>query len=165
MARCFEARRAIVVCARVLIPDFKGDRKALETVVRSGIQILNHNIETVPRLYKRVRPGSVYKRSLDVLKAAKEMRTEILTKSGLMLGVGETFEEVMATLKDLREMDCDIVTIGQYLRPSTDQLPVERYVSPSEFQEIKVEAEKLGFRHVESGPLVRSSYHAWSHVH
>lgn len=149
----------------VLIPDFKGDRKALETVVRSGIQILNHNIETVPRLYKRVRPGSVYKRSLDVLKAAKEMRTEILTKSGLMLGVGETFEEVMATLKDLREMDCDIVTIGQYLRPSTDQLPVERYVSPSEFQEIKVEAEKLGFRHVESGPLVRSSYHAWSHVH
>ncbi len=149
----------------VLIPDFKGDRRALETVVRSGIQILNHNIETVPRLYKRVRPGSVYKRSLDVLKAAKEMRSEILTKSGLMLGMGETLEEILATLKDLREIDCDIVTIGQYLQPSTDQLPVERYVPPSEFQELKLEADKLGFRHVESGPLVRSSYHAWSHVH
>ncbi len=111
-----------------------------------------------------MRPGSVYQRSLNVLKVAKEMRSEILTKSGLMLGVGETFEEVMTTLKDLREIGCDIVTIGQYLQPSTDQLPVERYVSPSEFQELKVEAEKLGFRHVESGPLVRSSYHAWSHV-
>ncbi len=148
----------------VLIPDFKGDQRSLETVVRSGINILNHNIETVPRLYKRVRPGSVYQRSLDILKSAKGMRGEILTKSGLMLGVGETFEEVMTTLKDLRQTNCDIITLGQYLQPSTDQLAVERYVSPAEFHELKVEAEKLGFRHVESGPLVRSSYRAWSHV-
>ena len=148
----------------VLIPDFKGDDKALETVVRSGIHILNHNLETVPRLYKKVRPGAVYQRSLNVLKAAKEMRGEILTKSGLMLGVGEGAEEVMTTLQELREIHCDIVTLGQYLQPSEDQLPVERYVPPSEFQELKREAEKLGFRHVESGPLVRSSYHAWSHV-
>ena len=148
----------------VLIPDFKGDPKALETVVRSGIDILNHNMETVPRLYKRVRPGSIYQRSLEVLKSAKKTRHNILTKSGLMLGVGETLEEVMATLRDLREIECDIVTLGQYLQPSTDQLPVERYVPPDEFRELKLEAEKLGFRHVESGPLVRSSYHAWSHV-
>ena len=148
----------------VLIPDFKGDRTALETVVRSGVQILNHNVETVPRLYKKVRPGAVYQRSLNILQSAKEIRGEILTKSGLMLGVGETFDEIMTTLRDMRERDCDIVTIGQYLQPSTDQLPVDRYVSPDEFQALKLEAEKLGFRHVESGPLVRSSYHAWSHA-
>jgi len=149
----------------VLIPDFKGDHKALETVVQSGVHILNHNMETVPRLYKKVRPGSVYQRSLDILKTAKEIRENVLTKSGLMLGVGETTGEVMGTLQDLREINCDIVTLGQYLQPSTDQLAVERYVSPAEFQELKTEAQKLGFRHVESGPLVRSSYHAWSHVH
>lgn len=148
----------------VLIPDFKGDQKALETVVRSGIHILNHNMETVPRLYKKVRPGAVYQRSLDILKAAKQIRGDILTKSGLMLGVGETIEEVMDTLRDLRQINCDIVTLGQYLQPSTDQLSVERYVTPGEFQELKIEGERLGFRHVESGPLVRSSYHAWSHV-
>jgi lipoic acid synthetase len=149
----------------VLIPDFKGARGALETVVCSGIDILNHNIETVPRLYKKVRPGSIYRRSLDLLKAAKEMRGGILTKSGLMLGVGETLEEVMASLKDLREVGCDIVTLGQYLQPSAQQLPVTRYVTPGEFEELRTSAEELGFRHVESGPLVRSSYHAWSHVH
>jgi lipoyl synthase len=148
----------------VLIPDFKGDRRALETVVRSGIHILNHNIETVPRLYKKVRPGSVYQRSLDILEAAKGMRQDVLTKSGLMLGVGENLDEVMASLRDLRAADCDIVTLGQYLQPSTAQLPVERYVTPDEFQQLKIEAQTLGFRHVESGPLVRSSYHAWSHV-
>ncbi len=148
----------------VLVPDFKGDLKALATVVRSGIHVLNHNVETVPRLYKRVRPGSVYERSLDLLQAAKEIRGDVFTKSGLMLGVGETLEEVMGTLEDMRRHGCDIVTLGQYLQPSTDQLPVERYVTPDEFQQLKAEAEKLGFRHVESGPLVRSSYHAWSHV-
>ncbi|MGH7828552.1 MAG: lipoyl synthase [Candidatus Binatia bacterium] len=148
----------------VLIPDFKGDHRAVQTVVQSGIHILNHNVETVPRLYKKVRPGSVYQRSLDVLKAAKSIRSEVLTKSGLMLGVGETLDEVMATLRDLRDAGCDIVTLGQYLQPSKDQLAVERYVTPDEFQQLKVEADKLGFRHVESGPLVRSSYHAWSHV-
>ncbi|MFQ5848959.1 MAG: lipoyl synthase [Candidatus Binatia bacterium] len=147
----------------VLIPDFKGDQRALETVVRSGIDILNHNMETVQRLYKRVRSGAVYQRSLDILKAAKEIRGEILTKSGLMLGVGETTQEVITTLQDLRQIDCDIVTLGQYLQPSANQLTVKRYVPPSEFDELKKEAEKLGFRHVESGPLVRSSYHAWSY--
>ena len=148
----------------VLIPDFKGDHRAVQTVVQSGIHILNHNVETVPRLYKKVRPGSVYQRSLDVLKAAKSIRSDVLTKSGLMLGVGETLDEVMATLRDLRDAGCDIVTLGQYLQPSRDQLAVERYLPPDEFQQLKVEADKLGFRHVESGPLVRSSYHAWSHV-
>jgi lipoic acid synthetase len=148
----------------VLIPDFKGDRNAIETVVRSGIDILNHNVETVPRLYKKVRPGSVYRRSLDVLRSAKELRGEVLTKSGLMLGVGETADEVIDTLKDLRAAGCDIVTLGQYLQPSENQLKVERYVTPDEFAALKIEGQKLGFRHVESGPLVRSSYHAWSHV-
>jgi lipoic acid synthetase len=148
----------------VLIPDFKGDLKAVETVVCSGIDILNHNVETVPRLYRKVRPGSVYERSLAVLQAGKETRPELLTKSGLMLGVGETREEVMTTLKDLRGAGCDIVTLGQYLQPSTGQLKVERYVTPLEFDDLKQEAQQLGFRHVESGPLVRSSYHAWSHV-
>ncbi|HEV8342386.1 MAG TPA: lipoyl synthase [Candidatus Binatia bacterium] len=149
----------------VLIPDFKGDQHALQTVVQSGIDILNHNIETVPRLYRKVRPGAIYQRSLGILRVAKAMRPEVLTKSGMMLGVGETLDEVMTALTDLRMADCDIVTLGQYLQPSKDQLPVERYVTPDEFQELRAEAQKLGFRHVESGPLVRSSYHAWSHVH
>jgi lipoic acid synthetase len=148
----------------LLIPDFKGDLEAVATVVNAGIEILNHNIETVPRLYGKVRPGHSYEGSLQVLHEAKKLRPEILTKSGFMLGVGETADEVLTTLKDLRERSVDIVTIGQYLQPSSRQLPVERYVTPSEFEEFKSEAEKLGFRHVESGPLVRSSYHAWSHV-
>jgi lipoic acid synthetase len=152
------------VRVELLIPDFRGDLEAVATVVNAGIEILNHNIETVPRLYGKVRPGHSYEGSLQVLHEAKKLRPEILTKSGFMLGVGETADEVLATLKDLRERDVEIVTIGQYLQPSSRQLPVERYVTPSEFEEFKSEAEKLGFRHVESGPLVRSSYHAWSHV-
>lgn len=148
----------------LLVPDFAGSLQALEIVVDSGIEILNHNIETVPRLYGKVRPGHSYKGSLNLLKAAKNHRPEILTKSGFMLGVGETGEEVFATLQDLRDNHVDIVTIGQYLQPSTKQLRVERYVTPDEFHEFKAQAELLGFRHVESGPLVRSSYHAWSHV-
>lgn len=148
----------------VLIPDFKGDMKALDTVVQSGIHILNHNVETVPRLYGKVRPGHTYECSLNILKAAKQLRGDILTKTGLMLGVGETREEVLETLCDLRANDVDIVTLGQYLQPSLRQLKVERYLTPEEFQKFQAEGEKLGFRHVESGPLVRSSYHAWSHV-
>ena len=148
----------------LLVPDFAGNLQSLETVVNSGIQILNHNIETVPRLYGKVRPGHSYEGSLNLLMAAKKQRPEMLTKSGFMLGVGETTQEVLATLQDLRDNEVDIVTIGQYLQPSTRQLRVERYVTPEEFQEFKAEAELLGFRHVESGPLVRSSYHAWSHV-
>jgi lipoyl synthase len=148
----------------LLIPDFEGNLAALETVVRSGIAILNHNIETVPRLYGKVRPGHSYECSLNILKSAKVMRPEVLTKSGFMLGVGETYDEVMTTLRELKENNVDIVTIGQYLQPSKRQLRVERYVTPEEFVEFKAAAENLGFRHVESGPLVRSSYHAWSHV-
>jgi lipoic acid synthetase len=148
----------------LLIPDFDGNLAAVKTVVDSGIEILNHNIETVPRLYGKVRPGHSYECSLNVLKSAKEMRPEVLTKSGFMLGVGESYEEVIGTLRDLRRNQVDIVTLGQYLQPSNRQLKVERYVTPDEFIEFKSAAEKLGFRHVESGPLVRSSYHAWSHV-
>jgi lipoic acid synthetase len=148
----------------LLIPDFDGNLQALEAVVNSGIEILNHNIETVPRLYGKVRPGHTYECSLNILKEAKKLRSGILTKSGFMVGVGETAEEIMTTLRDLRNNDVDIVTIGQYLQPSNRQLKVERYVTPEEFQQFKVAADQLGFRHVESGPLVRSSYHAWSHV-
>jgi len=148
----------------LLVPDFACNLQSLETVVNSGIQILNHNIETVPRLYGKVRPGHSYEGSLNLLMAAKKQRPEMLTKSGFMLGVGETTREVLASLQDLRDNEVDIVTIGQYLQPSTRQLRVERYVTPEEFQEFKAEADLLGFRHVESGPLVRSSYHACSHV-
>jgi lipoic acid synthetase len=148
----------------LLIPDFEGNLQALGIVVGSGIDILNHNIETVPRLYGKVRPGHTYACSLNILRQAKKMQADVLTKSGFMLGVGESSDEVMTTLRDLRENGVDIVTIGQYLQPSNRQLKVERYVSPQEFEEFKTAGEKLGFRHVESGPLVRSSYHAWSHV-
>jgi lipoyl synthase len=148
----------------LLIPDFDGNLAAVKTVLDSGIEILNHNIETVPRLYGKVRPGHSYERSLNVLNSAKELRRDVLTKSGFMLGVGESYEEVVRTLHDLRRNQVDIVTLGQYLQPSNRQLKIERYVTPDEFSEFKIAAEKLGFRHVESGPLVRSSYHAWSHV-
>jgi lipoic acid synthetase len=148
----------------LLIPDFDGNLQALKTVVESGIEILNHNIETVPRLYGKVRPGHSYECSLNILSEAKKYRDDVLTKSGLMLGVGETHNEVIVTLEELRDKKVDIVTLGQYLQPSNRQLKVDRYVTPDEFNEFKMAGEKLGFRHVESGPLVRSSYHAWSHV-
>jgi len=148
----------------LLIPDFEGNLEALKTVVDAGIEILNHNIETVPRLYGKVRPGHVYDGSLKILKEAKKLRSDMLTKSGFMVGVGENYDEVISTLGDLRAHNVDIVTIGQYLQPSNRQLKVERYVTPEEFKDFKSVADKLGFRHVESGPLVRSSYHAWSHV-
>ena len=148
----------------LLIPDFEGNLRALKTVVESGIEILNHNIETVPRLYGKVRPGHTYECSRNILRTAKSMRPQVLTKTGLMLGVGETRAEVMTTLEDLRADDVDIVTLGQYLQPSSRQLKVDRYLDPTEFAEFRLAGEKLGFRHVESGPLVRSSYHAWSHV-
>jgi len=133
-------------------------------VVESPIDILNHNIETVPRLYKRVRPGAIYARSLSVLARGREVRGECLTKAGMMLGLGETTEEILSVFGDLRAVDCDILTLGQYLRPSRDHLPIERYVTPDEFAALKEQALAVGFRHVESGPLVRSSYHAWAHV-
>lgn len=148
----------------VLIPDFQGNLDAVRTVVASPIDILNHNIETVPRLYKRVRPGARYERSLAVLAAAREANRECLTKAGMMLGLGETSEEIASVFDDLRGVACDILTLGQYLRPTADHLPIERYVTPQEFADLRSEALGRGFRHVESGPLVRSSYHAWAHV-
>lgn len=148
----------------LLIPDFAGNLDALKAVVNSGIEILNHNIETVPRLYGKVRPGHTYECSVNILKTAKQLRPEVLTKTGMMLGVGETKDEVIATLHELKANQVDIVTLGQYLQPSAKLLKVERYLQPDEFLAFKELADKLGFRHVESGPLVRSSYHAWSHV-
>jgi lipoic acid synthetase len=153
----------------VLVPDFQGSFESVDTVVQSPIDVYNHNIETVPSLYRTARPGGQYDRSLAVLRHAKRSGRAIdktmQTKAGVMLGLGEATAELMGVLRDLREVECDIVTLGQYLRPSSEHLPVARYVTPDEFAELKIEALKLGFRHVESGPLVRSSYHAWEHVH
>lgn len=145
----------------VLTPDFKGSHEALRVVVDAKPNIFNHNVETIARLYRRVRPQAVYERSLETLAAAKEMRPEMPVKSGFMLGLGEEREEVIQLLRDLRAHKVDIVTIGQYLRPSFDHLPIERYVTPAEFREYAVIGKEMGFPHVESGPLVRSSYHAW----
>ena len=144
----------------VLIPDFRGSDSALETVLQAKPDILNHNIETVPRLYPVARRGSIYERSLRLLRHSRELKPAIPTKSGLMVGLGETMEEVFTLLADLAAAGVDIVTIGQYLRPSGDQLPVARFWKPEEFAALKREGERLGIRHVESGPLVRSSYHA-----
>jgi lipoic acid synthetase len=158
-------RRLNPTCAvEVLTPDFKGDRDALQTVIAAQPDIFNHNIETVPRLYKRVRPQAVYERSLQVLQWAKEMNPERPTKSGFMLGLGETWDEVIQTLHDLHAHKVDIVTIGQYLRPTPTHLPIERYWHPDEFRQLAIEGKKIGLRHVESGPLVRSSYHAHSQL-
>ena len=158
-------RRRLPTCSvEVLIPDFEGSADSLGIVMAARPDILNHNLETVHRLQRRVRSKAFYERSLEVLRRAKTMVPDSLTKSGIMLGLGETREEIRETLADLRAVDCDIVTIGQYLRPSPLHLPIERYVTPEEFAEIKVEGMALGFRHVESGPLVRSSYHAHEQV-
>jgi lipoic acid synthetase len=144
----------------VLIPDFQGNWDALATVMGAGPDILNHNLETVPRLYARVRPKAVYTQSLALLRRAKQLSPRTPTKSGLMVGLGETREELVKVFSDLRAQDVDVLTVGQYLRPTLRHLPVERFVPPSEFDEVKAIARGLGFRHVESGPLVRSSYHA-----
>ena len=148
----------------VLVPDFQGSLEAVAVVADAPIDIFNHNLETVPRLYKRVRPGAGYRRSLAVLQAAAGAREGLLTKAGLMLGLGEMYDELSNVFSDLRSVDCDILTLGQYLKPSPDHLPVERYVTPEEFAQVRAFALELGFRHVEAGPLVRSSYHAWAHV-
>jgi len=146
------------VVIEVLIPDFKGDEKALQKVVKAKPRIINHNVETVPRLYGEVRPMAVYKRSLEVLKNVKTMDKNIITKSGIMLGLGEKKDEVIDVMKDLREVGCDLLTIGQYLSPSKKHHPVIEYVHPDVFEEYKVIGEKLGFKFVASSPLVRSSY-------
>jgi lipoic acid synthetase len=146
----------------VLIPDFKGDEKALDIVIEAKPDILNHNVETVPRLYKIVRPQAKYERSLKVLEYCK--KHGIVTKTGLMLGIGEMTEEVIDVMKDLRSIDVDILTLGQYLQPTKMHLPVDRFVQPEEFEMLKKIGLEMGFKYVESGPLVRSSYHAESHI-
>ncbi len=148
------------ITIEVLIPDFLGDGGALATVLAAAPEILNHNTETVPRLYARVRPKASYERSLGLLLRAKASAPERLTKSGLMVGLGETKDELLAVFRDLRAHDVDILTVGQYLRPDEKHLPIERYYHPDEFAELGEAARGLGFAHVESGPLVRSSYHA-----
>ena len=161
-----QAIKALIPECRVevLVPDFQGDLGAARLVADSPIDVFNHNVETVPRLYRRVRPGARYERSLAVLEAASGVRPGRLVKAGLMVGLGEMEAELISVVKDLRRIGCDVLTVGQYLRPSQDHLPVERYLPPEEFAALRVQALGLGFRHVEAGPLVRSSYHAWSHV-
>jgi lipoic acid synthetase len=158
-------RRMNPECAvEVLTPDFKGSREALKVVMDAKPNVFNHNVETVPRLYRRVRPQAVYERSLEVLAWAKEMYPEKPTKTGFMLGLGETHDEIVALLRDIRAHNVDIVTIGQYLRPSPQHLPIERYATPDEFRDYARIGREMGFRNVYSGPLVRSSYHAWDQV-
>jgi lipoic acid synthetase len=162
-ARAIKER--VPACAvELLIPDFQGEERALRTVVDSPIDVLDHNIETVPRLYPSVRPGSKYPRSLALLGRAREMRGDLRVKSGIMAGLGETDDELVEVFADLRAAGCDILTVGQYLRPTREHLPVRRFVTPEEFRGLRERALAMGFRHVESGPLVRSSYHAWQHV-
>lgn len=154
-------RRRLPKCqVEVLIPDFQGSHTAVERVIDARPDVLNHNTETVPRLYRQVRLGARYERSLDVLRHAKRLLPEMPTKSGLMLGLGETKEEVLQVMRDLRAHDVDILTLGQYLRPSSKHLPIIRYVPQTEFDELRMRGMEMGFAHVEAGPLVRSSYHA-----
>lgn len=148
----------------VLIPDFQGSAEALGTVVRAAPEILNHNVETVPRLYRRVRQKAKYERSLELLARAKVANSALITKSGIMVGLGEERHEILQVMDDLRSAGCDILTIGQYLRPSLKHLPIERYYEPAEFNELAAIGFEKGFRHVEAGPLVRSSYHAERHT-
>jgi lipoic acid synthetase len=154
-------RNRIPECGvEVLVPDFQGSHAAVETVMEAAPDVFNHNTETVPRLYRQVRLGARYERSLDVLAHAKKIGRTIPTKSGVMLGLGERNDEVEQTMRDLRAHHVDILTLGQYLRPSPKHLPIVRYVPPAEFDEFKRLGLEMGFQHVESGPLVRSSYHA-----
>lgn len=158
-------RKKLPLCSvEVLIPDFMGNKASLQIVMDAKPDILNHNIETVERLSDRVRAKAKYRRSLELLQRAKEMAPAIPTKSSIMLGVGETKEEILQAMDDLRAVDCNILTIGQYLQPTPGHLEVERYVHPDEFAELKQEGLKRGFSHVESGPFVRSSYHAHEQV-
>ncbi len=161
-ARCIRRVNDLVPGCRVevLVPDFDGSMPALETVVRARPSVLNHNIESVRRVFPRVRPKGDYRRSLDLLAAAKEMDAGMPTKSGIIVGMGEQWDELVETMEDLRSVGCDLLTVGQYLRPSQKHLPVDRFYSPEEFDRIRAIGEGLGFKHVASGPLVRSSYHA-----
>ena len=148
----------------VLVPDFQGDEDAIRAVLDARPEIYNHNTETVPRLYKKCRPGGRYERVMQIFRFAKATAPDIPTKTGIILGMGETNEEVVAVMQDLRAVDVDILTLGQYLRPSNAHIELDRYVTPDEFRQLREIGMDLGFRHVESGPLVRSSYHAWEQV-
>jgi lipoic acid synthetase len=157
-----EIRRRVPGCkVEVLIPDFRGDWKALETVMSARPDVLNHNMETVPRLYRKVRKGAVYERSLELLRRAGEMAPGLSTKTGMMLGLGETRDEVLQAMEEIAAQGTHILTLGQYMQPTPEHLPIERYVHPDEFAEFKRLGEQMSFRHVEAGPLVRSSYHAF----
>jgi lipoic acid synthetase len=148
----------------LLIPDFKGSDRALQIVVDARPDILNHNLETVARLYRVARPGGRYPRALRLLARAKEMDPSLVTKSGIMVGLGEEWDELLVAIRDVRDQGVDILTLGQYLRPSGGHLPVARFYTPEEFAELEAFGRGLGYRHVEAGPLVRSSYHAWEQV-
>jgi lipoic acid synthetase len=148
----------------VLVPDFQGDENSIRAVLDACPEIYNHNTETVPRLYKKCRPGGRYRRVMQIFRFAKSYAPDIPTKSGIILGMGETNEEVIAVMRDLRTADVDIITLGQYLRPSDAHISLDRYVTPEEFRELRDVGMDMGFKHVESGPLVRSSYHAWEQV-
>ena len=154
-------RQRLPTCSvEVLVPDFQGSRPAMEIVLDAQPDILNHNLETVPRLYRTVRIGSDYRRSLGMLRYAKQQRPSMPTKSGIMLGLGESLDEVREAFRDLRDQGVDILTVGQYLRPSADHLAIQKYYEPQEFEALREHGFRLGFGHVESGALVRSSYHA-----
>ena len=160
-----QIRNRLPSCSiEVLVPDFQGNENSIRTVLEAGPDIYNHNTETVPRLYKKARPGGRYQRLLEIFRMAKRIAPEIPTKTGIILGLGETNEEVVATMRELRTVDVDILTLGQYLRPSDGHIALDRYVTPEEFRWFYEIGMDLGFRHVESGPLVRSSYHAWEQV-
>ncbi|MGH7613194.1 MAG: lipoyl synthase [Gemmatimonadales bacterium] len=157
-------RRLPDTSIEVLIPDFKGREAALRLVVEAQPDILNHNLETIDRLYRIARPGGRYARALELLRRAKEMNPEALSKSGIICGLGEEWDELLVAMRDLRAQGVDIITLGQYLRPSGQHLPIARWYAPDEFAELRRLGLEMGFRHVESGPLVRSSYHAWEQV-
>jgi lipoyl synthase len=148
----------------VLVPDFQGNEDSIHAVLEARPEIYNHNTETVPRLYKKARPGGRYERVMNIFRIAKRFAPDIPTKTGIILGMGETIEEVLATMRDLRSVDVDILTLGQYLRPSDAHIALDRYYTPQEFRSLYEAGMEMGFRHVESGPLVRSSYHAWEQV-
>ena len=161
-AQCItQVRKRLPDCKiEVLIPDFQGDRGALETVMAARPDTLNHNIETVRRIFHRVRPKGDFEQSLELLARAKSISPDAVTKSGMMVGLGETWGEIIENMRELRSVDCDLLTIGQYLRPSEKHIALAKWYTPGEFEELRREGEALGFRHVASGPLVRSSYHA-----
>jgi lipoic acid synthetase len=162
-AQCISAirQRMPQTKVEVLVPDFRGRVDvALEILASDPPDVFNHNLETVPRLYRQARPGADYKGSLELLQAFRERQPQVPTKSGIMLGLGETHEEVLEVLRDLREHGCEMLTLGQYLQPSLEHLPVDRFVTPEEFDQLRQEAEAMGFTSVASGPMVRSSYHA-----